>query len=1097
MPVSSRRILASILFILVTTLSAFVIFAGSTQARSLAEMSSAHTFAPPVDPASMAASGPITDTHRPFDPRQSGRGQPWSGSGYPWQRTTRPAPLTALAARQGIDLEVTYINRAPMYKAYCVWYSRDIPRLCPGTENEKRWPEPGEVVTFTAHLMNKGATTSPAFTYHWLIDGAVVASGTHPALDPGVESTITYPWVWAHRLEGERLLDDHTVQVSLDPDNLISESYETNNQLTDHTNALSLQLAITPEMYQRYNSSWHPAGPFSTENWLQRQIAAMNQALANSIYPLTPYGTTERVRINEIKITDAKPINDGTNDGGWFITDDYRVTSGYYDEATDIDWGLIHELSHQIGLIDLYNLNISSNNVQVLNRLGGSPNMSFRWPRPGLMFGGDTAPYNDPHLYSSHSAVGLATHQGFRRGFYGEYQYDLPQQTYLRLLDSQGQPVSEAQVELYQRTGPWDWAWELVLDNTPEISGLTDSTGRLPLTNRSAQGGTTTATGHTLRDNPFGVVDVVGKQNRFLVKLSRDTHEEFVWLDITAFNLAYWQGHTISHTFTLATHFPPPAAPAGPESAVARIEGHRATMCWSASPSPDVAGYYLYRATPPTFDYKRVSDLVTELCYVENSGSGNRVYAVVAVDGQGRESGFSPPVWIPHLVNPAAVTITPAGSRIILDPQNGQALLRQRADGLFIQNIGSPHFHLENSQFLTIDPLERYVISHPGDSYSSRHSVRLAAADGTPLFEFGERGSGPGQFETPAGVAIWSQPCVATGCPFRIVVVDSGNHRLQAFDEWGNFVAAYGSFGSGPGQFNTPQGVTVDGAGRVVVADRDNNRLQLLNFDGTNFSFAHSLSADFAQPTGVASGGQFIVVADTGHHLIKVLNGQSQLRAAFDRPNDNQSGSFSRPRGVAVDPQGNIVVADTGNRRVVTIQGALAPKAAFNAGPVSGTAPLQVAFSDQSEGNPTTWAWDFGDGMTDTRQQPTHTYTTPGTYPVTLTVGSPTGQATISQPDYITVYGPVEASFTTSPPTGPAPLAVTFTNTSYGTYTTTAWDFGDGTTSPEANPQHTYTNPGSYLVTLTVTGPGGSATQTTTITVTKVEHRVYLPLVVR
>ena len=97
-------------------------------------------------------------------------------------------------------------------------------------------------------------------------------------------------------------------------------------------------------------------------------------------------------------------------------------------------------------------------------------------------------------------------------------------------------------VDLYQRTGPPDWIGVLTIDNVPEISGLTDGNGRFTLTNRSANGGTTTHTGHTLQDNPFGVVDVVGNQTRFLVKLSQGPHEEFHWLDITTLNLAYWLG---------------------------------------------------------------------------------------------------------------------------------------------------------------------------------------------------------------------------------------------------------------------------------------------------------------------------------------------------------------------------------------------------------------------------------------------------------------------------------------------------------------------------------------------------------------------------
>ncbi len=1044
----------------------------------------------------------ITEPHRPFDPRELQPGHALPGSGYPWWRVTRSAPLRAMTAPTGVDLDVTYINRSPMYNRYCLWYPGGKPLLCPGTENEKRWPDPGEVVTFTAHIVNKGTLTSPTFTYRWFIDGMEVVSGTHPALAPGAEGTATYQWVWAHTMEGERVVDDHTVRFTVDPANVITETYESNNSLEDRTNALGLRIAITPDMVEIYNTPWNPLFPYSAENWLQRQVAAMNEALANSIYPTTPHGATERVRINQIEITPNRPINDRINDGGWFVDADYRQVSGYYDPTTDIDWGLVHELSHQVGLIDLYNLDIPVNNVQVLDQWGEPANFSFRWPRPGLMFGGDIAPHTDSHLYSSHSAAGISSTKGYRRGYYGEYQYDIPQENYLLVLDSQGNPVSNVQLSFYQRNSSFNWAWELMMDNIPEISGVTGPDGRLLLTNRTSNGGATTRTGHTLDDNPFGVVDVVGKENRFLVKLNKEDHEEFAWLDITAFNLAYWQGQTDSHTFTLPTHVPPAEAPTAPDIASVQVEGDQATLCWTATSSADVVGYYVYRAGSPTYTYERTGPLMTELCFTESYYNGNRLYTVTAVDSQGRESGFSRPVWAPRLLHPYAVDITADGRRVILDPQNGHALLRQDASGRYIQNIGSPHYHLEYSRFLAVDAEDRLLISHPGDFYTDRHSVRLADEAANPLLEFGQRGSSPGRLDVPTGVATWTQPCGNSACLTRFLVADSGNHRLQVFDEFGNFVNVYGSFGDGPGQFDTPQGLVVNSQGQVIVADTGNHRLQILNFDGTAFNFFQSIKANLNEPTGVAINEtdetDLIIVADPGDNLVKIFDENGNVWAVYDAPNDGQTGSFYRPHDVAVDEE-TIVVADTGNRRVVTIENAFAPQAAFSAMPVSGTIPLTVTFADQSVGYVTNRLWDFGDGQSSSEANPQHIYTTPGSYTVTLTISAANYRDVVSQTNYVTAYAPVQADFTTSPTSGQAPLTVVFTNTSTGDYTTTLWDFGDGTTSSEAIPTHTYTAAGSYTVTLTVSGLGGSDTTTAIISVTEAtpDNKIYLPLIVR
>jgi PKD repeat protein/subtilisin family serine protease len=153
-----------------------------------------------------------------------------------------------------------------------------------------------------------------------------------------------------------------------------------------------------------------------------------------------------------------------------------------------------------------------------------------------------------------------------------------------------------------------------------------------------------------------------------------------------------------------------------------------------------------------------------------------------------------------------------------------------------------------------------------------------------------------------------------------------------------------------------------------------------------------------------------------------------------------------------------------------------APVASFEANPRSGPAPLTVVFTDTSTGTITAWEWAFGDGVTSTLHNPTHTYTTPGAYTVTLTVTGPGGSDTEMKANYITVtYPPPQADFTASPRSGVAPLEVRFTSTVTGAVTTYAWDFGDGGTGSEPNPTHTYQSAGSFGVTLVVTGPGGTA----------------------
>jgi PKD repeat protein len=147
-----------------------------------------------------------------------------------------------------------------------------------------------------------------------------------------------------------------------------------------------------------------------------------------------------------------------------------------------------------------------------------------------------------------------------------------------------------------------------------------------------------------------------------------------------------------------------------------------------------------------------------------------------------------------------------------------------------------------------------------------------------------------------------------------------------------------------------------------------------------------------------------------------------------------------------------------------------APNAAFSGTPLSGCGPLEVCFTDQSTGNPISWSWNFGDGAGSTAQNPCHTYQTPGTYTVSLTVDNlpGCGPDTETREAYITVYPNPVADFSGTPRTGCAPLEVCFTDLSTGEASTWLWDFGDGTSSQSQNPCHTYQSPGSYTVALTV-----------------------------
>ncbi len=153
-----------------------------------------------------------------------------------------------------------------------------------------------------------------------------------------------------------------------------------------------------------------------------------------------------------------------------------------------------------------------------------------------------------------------------------------------------------------------------------------------------------------------------------------------------------------------------------------------------------------------------------------------------------------------------------------------------------------------------------------------------------------------------------------------------------------------------------------------------------------------------------------------------------------------------------------------------------APVSDFVASVTSGCAPLTIDFKDASTGNPKFWNWDLGNGQLANTQNTQVTYYNPGKYTVTLVVRNADGTNGITKTDYIVVNPSPIADFTVDYNTICMPSGVTFTNKSLanaGTLTKYEWDFGDGTTSNQINPQKAYTATGFYSVSLKVTSSTG------------------------
>ncbi len=168
-----------------------------------------------------------------------------------------------------------------------------------------------------------------------------------------------------------------------------------------------------------------------------------------------------------------------------------------------------------------------------------------------------------------------------------------------------------------------------------------------------------------------------------------------------------------------------------------------------------------------------------------------------------------------------------------------------------------------------------------------------------------------------------------------------------------------------------------------------------------------------------------------------------------------------------------------------------APQVQFTPNPNNGCAPLQVQFINQSSAYAAGWNWSFGNGMNSAIENPSPIWYAGSpnidtTFMVTLTATNICGTA--SYTDSVRIYSQPTALFGTNISQGCSPLPVQFSQNSIGGPTSYLWDFGDGTSSNQANPgSHTFVYTGlvdtTYIISLTVSNACGTSTHTDSVRV--------------
>ncbi len=219
-------------------------------------------------------------------------------------------------------------------------------------------------------------------------------------------------------------------------------------------------------------------------------------------------------------------------------------------------------------------------------------------------------------------------------------------------------------------------------------------------------------------------------------------------------------------------------------------------------------------------------------------------------------------------------------------------------------------------------PIAGLATDGEGDVYvvdSSHDRIEKFDADGTFLTAWGRRGAEPGQFNFGSSQNFTQPPGggIAVAGNF-VYVADSGNNRIERFNLQGGEVMAWGTKGSAPGQFNYPRGVAAN-AGEVIVSDDDNHRIEQFTPEGAFVTMVGSNGkgpGQFGFPYGVAldAAGEVFVADDINHRVVK-LTPQLAFAGAWGGYG-TKPGQLAFPRALASDPAGNTYVANTADDRI-------------------------------------------------------------------------------------------------------------------------------------------------------------------------------------
>jgi hypothetical protein len=429
------------------------------------------------------------------------------------------------------DLQVASISRTPAYPRYVPVYTEEYVTEPSGfgpylwsratglgggqTADTKRWPAIGDTMTYTATIRNRG--TNPwrkSITIMWKVDNAILQQNKKRiTLDPGATTTFTLTQKWDNK--------NHAIYFGF---SATGDARAYNNSLTIDSKAAGFYCYIDrtyDEVFREFNKGTPGSVPLDDDifDYLNHGMDVFNGYFEKA-------GTPKRAHYDILQMledTDPLPKVDlspyavfpgrygaGTGFGN-------ARNGGVWDKDSDFDRGMIHEQGHQLGMIDIYQINCDP----TMNKVNAQPFMALN----------DLMNTCYPTISPFHAGA-MTVWEDKAHGYFGQYMYHMPKNMQFRVLGPDSQPISGATVKMYQLAQYKDGKY---IKNQVKFQGITDEKGIFPVPNVHLDPALPAKTfaGDELHDNPFGYLDCVARNGLFLCTVDYGGKSGFFWFDIT------------------------------------------------------------------------------------------------------------------------------------------------------------------------------------------------------------------------------------------------------------------------------------------------------------------------------------------------------------------------------------------------------------------------------------------------------------------------------------------------------------------------------------------------------------------------------------